>query len=61
MMRTAVARFYTAETMASTTGPTGTSGTKDSADRLPLIFIGIVALEIAAILTLYFAGVHFAS
>lgn len=56
-----MARFYTAETMASTTGPTGTSGTKDSADRLPLIFIGIVALEIAAILTLYFAGVHFAS
>ena len=56
-----MARFYTAETMAITTGTTSPPSTPGSGDRLPLIFIGIVALEIAAILALYFAGVHFAS
>jgi len=60
-----VARFYTAGTMGGTTRTTGTTpttGTAPTAKRpLSMVFVSIVALEVAAILGLYWAGVHFAS
>ena len=38
-----------------------TRGPQPAAERLPLIFIGIVVVEIFAILALYWAGAYFAS
>jgi hypothetical protein len=38
---------------------TDISGSSGSGERLPAIFVGIVVTEIAAILALYWFGVHF--
>lgn len=45
----------------STQDPRGTQPSSAPAERLPLIFVGIVTVEIFAILALYWVGVYFAS
>jgi hypothetical protein len=45
----------------STQDTRGPQSPPTPAERLPLVFIGIVAVEILAILSLYWAGVYFAS